>query len=234
MKLDILCFAAHPDDVELACSGTILRQINLGYKVGIIDLTQGELGTRGNAEIRAKEADTSSKILGIHLRENLKLADGFFRNDTETLKKVIEKIRCYQPEIILCNAENDRHIDHGKAANLIEEAGFLSGLQKIETNRLQAWRAKQIYHYIQDRITKPDLVVDISDYYEKKMQAVMAYSSQFYNPESNEPTTAISSKDFLEFLNGRALEFGRLIGKKYGEGFTCRRSIGTSNLMDLI
>lgn len=235
-KLDILCFAAHPDDVELACSGTVLKHINLGYKVGIIDLTQGELGTRGSAELRAIEAEKAKNILGISIRENLKLADGFFQKNKDSLIKVIEKIRQYQPEIIFCNAEFDRHIDHGKGADLVHEAAFLSGLIKIETKyngvNQNAWRPKQVYHYIQDRIAKPDIIVDISDFIDKKNESIKAFSSQFYNPNNKEPQTPISSEDFLLQIDGRAREFGRLINVKYAEGFTVKRPIGSINLMN--
>jgi bacillithiol biosynthesis deacetylase BshB1 len=238
MKLDILVFAAHPDDAELSCSGTILRHIQLGHKVGIIDLTRGELGTRGSADLRDKEAAKSAEILGIHIRENLQLEDGFFRKDKETLLKVIAKIRKYQPDIVLCNAEDDRHVDHGRGGDLLEEACFLSGLRKIETsenNELQnAWRPKSVYHYIQDRLMEPDLIFDITPFFDKKMESIMAFSSQFYDPNSNEPSTPISGKDFIKHVEGRALHFGRIIGTQYGEGFTVKRTIGSDNLFNLI
>jgi bacillithiol biosynthesis deacetylase BshB1 len=237
-KLDILVFAAHPDDAELGCSGTIMAHLDLGFKIAIVDLTYGELGTRGSTETRKEEAANSSKILGITIRENLGLADGFFRKDKETLLKVIACIRKYRPKIILCNAMEDRHVDHGRAADLIEEAAFLSGLQKIETteNGIQqmAWRPRNIYHYIQDRMSKPDIIFDISPYYEKKIASIMAFKSQFYDPNSEEPETPISSPHFLKYIEGRAIEFGRMIGVHYGEGFTVKRNIGTNNLMDLI
>ncbi|MFZ4796505.1 MAG: bacillithiol biosynthesis deacetylase BshB1 [Bacteroidia bacterium] len=237
-KLDILCFAAHPDDIELACSGTVLKHIDLGYKVGIVDLTRGELGTRGSAELRTIEAENSSKILGITVRENLKFEDCFFTKNKETLLKVIEKIRQYQPEIILCNAEYDRHIDHGKGSDLVNEAAFLSGLMKIETIHngapQKAWRPKQIYNYIQDRMTKPDIVFDITPFFKTKVESISAFSSQFYNPENKEPETPISTKDFMEYVECHAREFGRLINVKFGEGFTVKRPIGTNNLMDLL
>jgi bacillithiol biosynthesis deacetylase BshB1 len=234
-KLDILCFAAHPDDVELSCSGTILKHIELGYKVGIVDLTQGELGTRGSAELRAIEASNSSKILGLSARENLKLADGFFQKNNDTILKVIEKIRQFKPEIIFCNAEEDRHTDHGKAADLVHEAAFLSGLVKIETSvnniKQDAWRPKQVYHYIQDRLTKPDIIFDITPFYNKKLEAIHAFASQFYDPNNKEPETPISSSDFLKFIEARSREYGRLINVTYGEGFTVKRPIGSNNLM---
>ncbi len=237
-KLDFLCFAAHPDDIELACSGTILKHIELGYNIGIVDITQGELGTRGSAELRAIEAANSSKILGISVRENLKLADGFFVKNKESLIKVIEKIRLYQPEIILCNAEYDRHIDHGKASDLVNEAAFLSGLAKIETfhNGMAqlAWRPKQIYNYIQDRMTEPDIIVDITPYFDKKLESIQAFSSQFYNPNNKEPETPISTQDFMRYVECHSREFGRLINVTFGEGFTVKRPIGANNLMDLL
>ncbi len=237
-KIDILVFAAHPDDAELGCSGTIMSHLALGYSVAIIDMTFGELGTRGNIASRKAEANAASKIMGIEMRENLGLADGFFRKDKETLLQIIACIRKYQPQIILSNAQEDRHVDHGRAADLIEEAAFLSGLQKIETienGKAQlAWRPQQIYHYIQDRMTKPDVVFDISPFYDKKIESILAFKSQFYNPGSEEPETPISSPHFLKFIEGRAIEFGRIIGVQYGEGFTVKRSIGASNLMALI
>ncbi len=238
MKLDILVFAAHPDDAELSCSGTIVHHLKLGHKVGIIDLTRGELGTRGSADLRDIEAAKSSEILGITIRENLGLADGFFRKDKETLLTIISKIRKYQPEIVLCNAEEDRHVDHGRAGDLLEEACFLSGLRKIETsdnNENQTeWRPKAVYHYIQDRLSNADLIFDITPYFQTKMDSIMAFSSQFYDPNSNEPQTPISGEEFIKHVEGRALHFGRIIGVKYGEGFTVKRTIGTNNLLNLI
>jgi bacillithiol biosynthesis deacetylase BshB1 len=238
MKLDILVFAAHPDDAELSCSGTISHHLKLGHKVGIVDLTRGELGTRGSAELRDLESAKSSEILGITIRENLGLADGFFRKDKENLLNIISKIRKYQPEIVLCNAEEDRHIDHGRAGDLLEEACFLSGLRKIQTsdnNENQTeWRPKAVYHYIQDRLIEPDFIFDITPYFQTKMESIMAFSSQFYDPNSIEPQTPISGEDFIKHVEGRALHFGRIIGVKYGEGFTVKRTIGTNNLLNLI
>ncbi len=235
MKLDILAFAAHPDDVELGASGTLLAHIAQGYKAGIIDLTQGELGTRGSAELRMKEAKASSKILGISARENLKFRDGFFVKDETHLLKVIEMLRKYQPEIVLCNAERDRHTDHARAGDLVYEACFLSGLRKVETiyngQPQQAWRPKVVYHYIQDYWIEPDIVVDITPYVETKMAAIKAFSSQFYDPNSKEPQSVISGKDFLEINLGRARQMGRLIWTEFGEGFTVKRPIGTTNLL---
>jgi bacillithiol biosynthesis deacetylase BshB1 len=238
MKLDILVFAAHPDDAELSCSGTILHHLKLGHKVGIIDLTRGELGTRGSADLRDIEAAKSSEILGITIRENLGLADGFFRKDKETLLTIINKIRKYQPEIVLCNAEEDRHVDHGRGGDLLNEACFLSGLRKIETfdnNETQTeWRPKAVYHYIQDRLSNADLIFDITPYFQTKMESILAFSSQFYDPNSKEPQTPISGEEFFKHIEGRALHFGRIIGVKYGEGFTVKRTIGTNNLLNLI
>ncbi len=238
MKLDILAFAAHPDDIELAASGTVMAHIAIGKKVGIVDLTRGELGTRGSAELRDKEAEASSKILGISVRENLRMRDGFFANNEEHQLKIIEMIRKYQPEIVLCNSEVDRHIDHGRGASLVHDACFLSGLRKIATQHngeaQQSWRPKAVYHYIQDYLTKPDIIMDITPYFERKMESIKAFSSQFYDPNSTEPESPISTKDFMVFLDGRAREFGRLIGVTYGEGFTVKRSIGARNLTDLL
>lgn len=238
MKVDVLVFAAHPDDAELACSGTILAHIAMGKKVAIVDLTRGELGTRGTPETRDIESAKASKILGIHARENLRFRDGFFVKDEAHLMKVIEAIRKYQPEIVLANAESDRHIDHGRAGDLVHDACFLSGLNKIQTQingqSQMAWRPNKVYHYIQDRLSNPDIIVDVSPYWETKMQSIMAYQSQFFDPNSSEPVTPIATPEFLEMLHGRGLEFGRRIGVKYGEGFTVRGNVGCSNLFDLL
>jgi bacillithiol biosynthesis deacetylase BshB1 len=238
MKLDILAFAAHPDDVELTCSGTILRSIHQGKKVGIVDLTRGELGTRGNAETRAKEAAEATKILGVSVRENLGFADGFLVNDQKHQLEVVRIIRKYQPEIILCNAVEDRHPDHGKASKLVSDASFLAGLFKVETlneNVLQEhWRTKAVYHYIQDRQLKPDFVVDITEFMELRMKAISAFKSQFFKPDSTEPQTPISTKDFQEYLYARATTFGRSIGVRYAEGFTVDRTPGVNSLFDLL
>jgi N-acetylglucosamine malate deacetylase 1 len=238
MKLDILAFGVHPDDVELGCSGTILSHIKQGYKAGIIDLTRGELGTRGNADLRVEEAQKASEILGISARENLFFADGFFSDDQYHLLQVIKKIRHYQPEIVFCNAPSDRHPDHGRAAKLVSDACFYSGLIKIHTDQdglsQEAWRPKVVYHYIQDRYLKPDLVVDVTPFMEKKFEAIMAFSSQFFNPESDEPETPISSKDFIDVVNSRAMDYGRQIGVKFGEGFVAERYVGVKNLFDLL
>jgi len=232
MKLDILAFGAHPDDVEISCGGTILKHIELGYKCGVIDLTHGELGTRGSGELRLIEAEKSKQILGISARENLGFSDGFFQNDREHQLPIIEMIRKYRPEIVLANSVHDRHPDHGKAAKLVADACFLAGLIKIETGQ-DAWRPKAVYHYIQDQYIHPDLTVDVTPYFDKKIESILAYGSQFYNPESNEPDTPISGKEFLDFLRGRAMTYGRPIGAELAEGFTTARNVGVKNLFDL-
>ena len=233
-KVDILAFAAHPDDVELAASGTILKHIKQGKIVAIVDLTQGELGSRGNAEIRLQEAEKSSKILGISARENLKLDDGFFEVNQENLLKVVQVIRKYQPEIILCNSPSDRHPDHGRGSELVSRASFLSGLIKVETNQ-KAHRPKAVYKYIQDRYLKPDFVVDITDEMDTKMESILAFSSQFYKEgDDKEPKTPISSKDFLKFVKARAREFGRNINTTYGEGFIVERPVGVEDITTLL
>lgn len=238
MKLDILAFGAHPDDVELGCAGTILKEISLGKKVGVVDLTRGELGTRGSAEIRDREADAAGKILGLSVRENLSFRDGFFVNDEKHQLEIITMIRKYQPEIVLCNAIDDRHIDHEKGSKLVSDACFLSGLRKIETSvdgkNQSAWRPKVVYHYIQWKNIEPDFVVDITGFTEKKIEAILAYRSQFYDANSNEPESPITSKNFLESLNYRAQDLGRLIGTEYGEGFTAERYLAVNSLGDLI
>jgi bacillithiol biosynthesis deacetylase BshB1 len=224
MKLDILVMAAHPDDAELAVSGTIASAIAQGKKVGIVDFTRGELGTRGTPEIRLAESAAATQILGIHTRENLGLADGFFQNDRESQLKLIDVIRKYQPDIVLANALEDRHPDHGKGAALAIDACFLSGLRKIETG-LPAWRPQHVYHYIQDRYLKPDFVVDISAHWATKEAAIRAFKSQFFDPNSTEPASYISSPDFLAFIEARAQEMGHKIGVKYGEGFQTQGTI---------
>lgn len=227
MKLDILVMAAHPDDAELAVAGTIVNAITQGKKVGIVDFTRGELGTRGTAEIRLAESAAATQILGIHARENLELADGFFKNDRESQLKLIEVIRKYQPDIVLANALEDRHPDHGKGAQLAIDACFLSGLRKIETG-LAPWRPKHLYHYIQDRYLKPDFVVDISGHWETKEAAIRAFKSQFFDPNSSEPASYISSEDYFNFIKARAQEMGHKIGVKYGEGFQSQSPIQLS------
>jgi len=238
MKLDILAFGAHPDDVELGAASTIAKEVSLGKKVGIIDLTQGELGTRGSKELRKIEASKAAKILGVTLRENLKFADGFFVNDKQHQLEVIKLIRKYKPEIVLCNAVNDRHVDHGKGSKLVSDACFLSGLEKIKTelNGLtqKKWRPKLVYHYLQWNNSEPDFVVDISDFIDIKMDAVLAYSSQFYDPNSKESDTPISSKNFSDSIHYRAKELGRLIGVEHAEGFTVERYVAVTSLDKLI
>ncbi|MBC8112112.1 MAG: bacillithiol biosynthesis deacetylase BshB1 [Verrucomicrobia bacterium] len=238
MKLDILVLAAHPDDAELACGGTLLAHVAMGKKVGIVDFTQGELGTRGTAETRRKEAEKASQILSLSVRENLGLADAFFENNAESRLKVITAIRKYQPDIVLANAISDRHADHGKAAKLATDACFYAGLQKIETfwegKPQAAHRPKVVYHYIQDHYLTPDFVMDITPFWEKKMLAIKAFETQFYNPDLQEPQTTLSSPDFLRFLESRAREFGRSIGCNFGEGFTKERYLGVNNLFDLV
>jgi len=237
MKLDILAFGAHPDDVELGCSGTIAKEVSLGKKVGIIDLTRGELGTRGSVEIRNSESAKASEILGVVVRENLDMRDGFFVNDEAHQLKVIEMIRKYQPEIVLCNAITDRHIDHGKGSKLVSDACFLSGLRQIKTELngegQEAWRPKVVYHYIQWQNIEPDFVVDISGFMDKKMESVLAYGSQFYDPNSKEPVTPITSKTFLDSVKYRAEDLGRLVGVAYAEGFTTERYLAVNSLDNL-
>ncbi|PKH50816.1 bacillithiol biosynthesis deacetylase BshB1 [Tenacibaculum sp. Bg11-29] len=238
MKLDILAFGAHPDDVELGCAGTIAKEISSGSKVGIVDLTRGELGTRGSAELRDKEAAVAADILGVSVRENLGFADGFFKNDKEHQLAVVKMIRKYQPEIVLCNAIDDRHIDHPKGSKLVSDACFLSGLLKIETTlngELQEkWRPKLVYHYIQWKNIEPDFVVDVTGFMNKKEASVLAYASQFFDPNSNAPETPITSKNFTDSINYRAKDLGRLIGVDYAEGFTSERYVAVENLSKLI
>jgi N-acetylglucosamine malate deacetylase 1 len=237
MKLDILAFGAHPDDVELGCSGTLAKEIANGKKIGIIDLTRGELGTRGSAEIRDSEAALAASILNVSIRENLNFRDGFFVNDEQHQLQVIKMIRKYKPEIIICNAIDDRHIDHAKGSKLVSDASFLSGLMRIETkidDKIQeAWRPKVVYHYIQWKNIEPDFVVDISNFIEKKSEAIMAYASQFYTENSNEPLTPIATKNFLESIHYRTRDFGRLVGVDYAEGFTVERYLTVNSLFDL-
>ncbi len=238
MKLDILAFGAHPDDVELGCSGTIAKEISLGKKVGIIDLTRGELGTRGTAQTRDKEASDAAKILGVSIRENLEFRDGFFVNDEKHQLEIIKMIRKYRPNIVLCNAIEDRHIDHGKGSKLVSDACFLSGLIKVETEidsvKQEVWRPKVVYHYIQWKNIEPDFAVDITGFMDLKMESVLAYSTQFYNPNSKEPVTPITSKNFLDSIKYRAQDLGRLVGVEYAEGFTVERYLAVNSLGDLI
>jgi bacillithiol biosynthesis deacetylase BshB1 len=238
MKLDILAIAAHPDDAELGCGGTLAKHAAMGHKVGIIDLTRGELGTRGTPEIRAKEAENASRILGLAVRENLGLPDGFFKNDEAHQRIVIAAIRRYKPEIVITNAVYDRHSDHGRAAQLVADSCFLSGLVKIITTdkgeNQFPWRPKAVYHFIQAQLIKPDVVVDITGYWDKKVASYMAFESQMFNPESKEPNTYISSPEFLKLIEARAVEFGSSVGTQYGEGYTIRRIPGVRLLTDLL
>ena len=237
MKLDILAIGVHPDDIELSASGTILKHIALGKTVGLLDLTRGELGTRGCATLRTEEANHAAKILGVSVREQLTMKDGFFENNEEHQKQIIQIIRKYQPEIILCNAISDRHPDHGRAAKLTSDACFYSGLVKIETMDhaiiQKPWRPKAVYHYIQDNFIEPDFVIDITPFMNKKMESIMAYSSQFYDQNSKEPVTPISSANFIEYVKAKSSLFGRAINYDYAEGFTIDRYIGVENLFDL-
>lgn len=237
MKLDILVFAVHPDDAELSCSGTILKHIAEGKKVGIVDFTRGELGTRGTAETRDEEARESASILGLHVRENLRFKDGFFKNDEEHQREVIKMVRKYQPEIVLTNALHDRHPDHGRAGDLANDAIFLSGLVKIETEmdgvKQEAWRPRLILQYIQDRYLQPDIIIDISEFIEQKTASIRAFKTQFDSQDDSEPQTYISSPEFLDAVIGRSREFGKSIGTKYGEGFTSRKLLGVDSLFSL-
>lgn len=239
-KLDILVLPAHPDDAELYCSGTIAKHIAAGKKVGIADLTRGELGTRGSIEIRREEAANAAKILNLTVRENIGLRDGFFKNNDEHQLKVITIIRKYQPEILIASAVSDRHPDHARAAELVGQAGFYAGLSKIKTvsedgREQQAWRPKLILNFIQDTHLKPDILIDITGYWSQKVASIGAYKSQFYNPDwTDEPQTYISSPEFMEVAEARAREFGRAIQVKYAEGFTCKRLLGVTDLFNLI
>ena len=237
LKLDILAFGVHPDDVELSCAGTLMKHIAHGKKVGVIDLTQGELGSRGTVLTRMEEAKAASEVMGISVRDNLKMADGFFEVNEENKHRIIEQVRKYRPEIVLCNATSDRHPDHGRAGRLVSEACFLAGLVKVQTEVngqiQQAFRPKAVYHYIQDVYLKPDFVVDVTEFVERKIEAIKAYKTQFYDPASNEPQTPISGKEFFDFVKGRMMQFGRPIGTEFGEGFTVEREPGVNDLFDL-
>ena len=237
MKLDILVFAVHPDDAELGCSGTILRHIAAGKKVGIVDFTRGELGTRGTAETRDEEAAASAKILGLHARENLRFRDGFFKNDEAHQLEIVKMIRKYQPEIVLSNALHDRHPDHGRAGDLVNDACFLAGLPKIETELDQqaqsAYRPRLVLQYIQDRYIEPDVIIDITPFIDGKIKSIKAFRTQFHNPDVEGQETYISSPEFFESVIGRAREFGKSIGATYGEGFTSRKLLGVDDLFQL-
>lgn len=239
MKIDILAIGVHPDDIELSCSGTLLAQIAKGKKVALLDLTQGELGTRGTPEIRLEEAKAAAKIMGAVSRDNAGLADGFFSHNQENLKKIAVFIRKYRPEIILANALTDRHPDHGRAAKLISDASFIAGLKKVETfddsgQSQEPWRTKAVYHYIQDHHLEADFVVDISEYMDKKMECILAFKSQFFDPNSKEPKTPISGEEFMDYQKARCATYGRPSGFRYAEGFNVSRTIGVKDIFDLI
>jgi bacillithiol biosynthesis deacetylase BshB1 len=237
-QLDILYFAAHPDDAEISAGGSIAKAVKQGYRVGIADLTAGEMGSRGSAEIRARESAASSEILGIHARVNLGLRDGFFEQNEASLRLVIQTIRKFRPQIVICNAPSDRHPDHGKASKLVVDACFYSGLRKIETvgedgTRQEHWRPSATYHYIQDYYLKPDFVMDITEFWEQKIASLKCYGSQFFDPNSSEPTTPISGQEFFDFLKGRALQTGRPAGFILGEGFIAARTPGVEDFFHL-
>lgn len=239
MKLDVLAIAAHPDDVELGCSGTLIKEVNRGKKVGIVDLTQGELGTRGTIETRYAEAAAAAAIMGIHVRENLKMRDGFFKNDEEHQMQVVSVLRKYRPEIVIANILEDRHPDHGRGGWLVYDACFLSGLRQVKSfdengREQEKWRPKLLLHYIQDRFYEPDIIMDISDEWEKRMQAIRAYKTQFHDPESTEPQTYLSNPEFIQALESRARLLGKRIGVKYGEGFLSKKNIGIKDLDALV
>lgn len=236
-KVDILAFGAHPDDVELSVSGTLMKHIDQGKRVGIVDLTEGQLGSRGSVEERYDEAANASAIMGVHHRENLRMEDGFFEDNQQNKMKIIEQIRRFTPEVVLCCAKSDRHPDHGRASKLIREACFLSGLHKIESNwngnTQESFRPRAVYSYIQDYYLEPDFVVDVTDYVDKKIEVIKAFKSQFYNPNSSEPNTPISGKELFDFIKGRMMQFGRPAGYIYAEGFQAERYIGVQDLLDL-
>jgi len=239
MKIDIIAIGAHPDDVELSCAGTLMSHIAQGKKAGVIDLTRGEMGTRGSAEIRYEEAAAAAKIMGLSARENLEMADGYYQNTRENQIKIIRQLRKYQPDIVLANAIYDRHPDHGKGARLVYDALFMSGLAKIETldetgQKQERWRPRLLLHYIQDRWIRPDIVVDITDFFDQKMESVKAYGTQFFDPNSTEPSTYIASQDFLKGLEARSRETGRPCGFQYAEGFTANNKfLGIKDLSEL-
>lgn len=240
MKLDLLAFGVHPDDIELSCAGTLLVEKNNGKKIGVVDLTRGELGTRGTAETREEEAESSAKILGVDARENLDMRDAFFRNDEENQLKIITVLRKYQPEIVLCNAIDDRHPDHGRAAKLVSDSCFLSGLRKIETfegeKSQEIWKPKYLFNYIQDQYFSPSFVVDISSVIEKKLEAIRAFKTQFFTGSKNddEPQTYISTPEFLESIINRSKMFGKMIGVKHAEGFVSKKIIGINSFDALV
>jgi bacillithiol biosynthesis deacetylase BshB1 len=237
MKVDILAFGAHPDDVELSAAGTLIKHIEMGYSVAIVDLTEGELGSRGTVETRYQEANDAANILGISARTNLKMPDGFFEHSQENLLKIVEQIRYFQPSIVFANAIEDRHPDHAKGSKIVSDACFLAGLPKIETTfngeKQSAFRPKAVYHYIQDRYIKPDFVVDVTPFVERKIESIKAYKTQFYSPDSQEPQTPISGPEFFDFLLGRMSQYGRAIQVQYAEGFTVERFMGVDDVLKL-
>ncbi len=236
-EVDLLCITAHPDDVEISCGGTVLRHIDLGRTVGLVELTAGELGTRGSSEMRRREAEAARQVLGAAFRYDLGLPDGFFRLEREDLLKVVQVIRRHRPKVVITNAVRDRHPDHGRGAQLVAEACFLSGLRRIETSEGRAkqehWRPQQVLHVVQDNWIDPDLIVDVTPYFDKRMEALLCFRSQFYDPSSTEPESPIATKDFLPFVEGRMRSFGRIIHTTYGEGFTVARAPGVKDLLDL-
>lgn len=238
MNLDILAFAAHPDDVEISAAGTLMKYAALDKKIGIVDLTEGELGTRGNVQTRYDEAENAGNLIGLNTRVNLRMKDGFFENSEDNKRLVIQQIRKYRPEIVFCNSISDRHPDHGRAAKLVEEACFLSGLRKIETEfdgaKQNEFRPRLVLHYIQDYHIEPDFVVDVTPFAEKKIEVIKAYKTQFFDPNSNEPETPISGEEFFDFIKGRMITMGRPAGMKYAEGFTISRFFGVKDIFDLI
>lgn len=239
MKLDLLAIGSHPDDVELGCSGTLINEVKRGKKVGIIDLTQGELGTRGTIENRYQEASDAAKIMGVVVRENLKMRDGFFKNDEDHQMQLIKVLRKYSPEIVIGNIWEDRHPDHGRAGWMIYDACFLSGLKQVKTidddgHEQKKWRPKMLLHYIQDRFYEPNIILDISEVWEQRVEAIKAYKSQFFTGNNDGPQTYISSPDFMEALTSRARLLGKRIGVKYGEGFLSKKNIGIKNFDSLV
>lgn len=238
MKLHILAIAAHPDDIELGCGGTLIKHARAGQRVGILDLTEGELGTRGSVETRYKEAAEAARIMGLAVRENVRMRDGFFRNDEEHQLELIRYIRRFQPHIVIANAPEDRHPDHGRGANLTRDASFLAGLRKIETwwegQPQEPWRPKRVFHMIQDRPLEPTFIVDVSDVHAIKMEAIRAYRSQFHKPGSNEPATYIASENFLKQIEYRDVLAGKRIGTQYGEGFISENMVGVASLDEFV
>ncbi|MBK8614211.1 MAG: bacillithiol biosynthesis deacetylase BshB1 [Flavobacteriales bacterium] len=236
-SVDILCITAHPDDVEISCGGTVLRHIDQGHSVGLVELTAGELGTRGSSELRRREAEAAREVLGAAFRYDIGLPDGFFATEREDLQKVVQVIRRHRPKLVITNAIRDRHPDHGRGAELVARACFLSGLRRMETHdgreEQEPWRPTTVLHAIQDNWIDPDLVVDVTPFWERRAAALMCFRSQFYDPTSTEPESPIASSDFLPFLEGRMRAFGRIIHTTYGEGFTVARAPGVKDLMDL-